>query len=161
MNEIVWIIFIGVGATIVMDLWALTRQFFFGIPVNYDFLGRWIGAMRNGRLLHQNIATSPPIKSERTLGWTAHYLTGILFSALLIVIWGSEWLNRPTLIPALLVGVATVTLPFLVMQPCMGAGIAASKTPRPTITRIHSLAIHTVFGLGLYGSGWLSHLLQN
>lgn len=159
MNETIWILIIGIGATIIMDLWGIIRQFFFGIPINYDFLGRWIGSMKNGRFIHQNIAASPPIQRERFIGWATHYITGIIFSVLLILIWGTEWLNKPTLIPAMSVGVATVMLPFLVVLPCMGAGIAAAKTPRPTATRIHSLIIHTVFGFGLYGSGWIYHLL--
>jgi hypothetical protein len=56
----------------------------------------------------------------------------------------------------LLVGVATVAAPFLVMQPGMGAGIAASRTPRPGAARLQSLVTHTVFGLGLYAGGWLA-----
>jgi hypothetical protein len=36
------------------------------------------------------------------------------------------------------------------MQPAMGAGIAASRTPRPAAARIHSLVMHAVFGLGLF-----------
>ncbi|MDO9126054.1 MAG: DUF2938 family protein, partial [Parvibaculum sp.] len=32
----------------------------------------------------------------------------------------------------------------------MGAGIAASKTPKPNAARLRSLVSHTVFGIGLY-----------
>jgi hypothetical protein len=38
------------------------------------------------------------------------------------------------------------------MQPGMGAGIAGSKTPNPSATRLRNLGTHTVFGLGLYAS---------
>ena len=41
------------------------------------------------------------------------------------------------------------------MQPAMGAGIAASKTPRPRVARLRSLVTHTVYGVGLYVSAWL------
>jgi hypothetical protein len=58
------------------------------------------------------------------------------------------------LLPALIVGLITVAAPFLIMQPGMGAGIAA-KTPNPTAARLRSLATHAVFGIGLYGSAWL------
>ena len=51
-------------------------------------------------------------------------------------------------------GIGTVVAPFLLMQPCMGAGIAASRTPYPASVRLHSLITHGVFGLGLYLSGW-------
>jgi hypothetical protein len=43
-----------------------------------------------------------------------------------------------------------VAAPFFLMQPGMGAGIAASRTPRPAAARLHSLINHAVFGLGLY-----------
>ncbi|MNT97543.1 hypothetical protein D3C72_2398910 [compost metagenome] len=62
---------------------------------------------------------------------------------------------RPTLAPALIVGLATVAAPFFLMQPGMGAGIAASKTPNPHIARLRSLLTHAVFGIGLYLSGLL------
>jgi hypothetical protein len=45
------------------------------------------------------------------------------------------------------------------MQPGMGAGIAASKTPNPNAARLRSILAHTAFGIGLYGSALLSALL--
>lgn len=50
----------------------------------------------------------------------------------------------------LALGVATVAAPWLLMQPAMGAGIAASRTPSPAKNRVRSLVNHAVFGLGLY-----------
>jgi hypothetical protein len=41
------------------------------------------------------------------------------------------------------------------MQPGMGAGIAASKTPNPNVARLRSIVTHTVYGIGLYGSALL------
>jgi Protein of unknown function (DUF2938) len=41
------------------------------------------------------------------------------------------------------------------MQPGMGAGIAASRTPRPGAARVQSLLTHAIFGLGLYAAAWL------
>ena len=60
------------------------------------------------------------------------------------------WLERPTLLPALVFGVVTVAMPWLVMQPSFGLGIAASKAPKPAQARLKSLMTHTVFGIGLY-----------
>jgi hypothetical protein len=57
-----------------------------------------------------------------------------------------------------MVGVGTVAAPFLLMQPAMGAGVAASRTPRPAAARLQSLITHAIFGLGLYGSGLLVSL---
>jgi hypothetical protein len=52
----------------------------------------------------------------------------------------------------MLVGVVTILAPWLVMQPAMGAGVAASRTPNPLAARLRNLATHAVYGLGLYGS---------
>lgn len=109
-------------------------------------------ARRGGR----NNGDGPLGDRPRLIGWTAHYLIGIGFAAILPIIWGVEWIHQPTLGPALIVGIGTVAAPFLVMQPGMGAGIAASRTPRPAAARLQSLATHAISGLGLYGAGWAS-----
>ena len=82
------------------------------------------------------------------------------FAALLLAIWGLEWAQRPTLAPALAVGIGTVAAPFLILQPGMGAGIAASRTPRPNAARLQSLLTHTVFGLGLFATASLINFLK-
>ena len=160
MDELVSTLVIGVGATAVMDLWAGVRQRLLGVaPPNYGLVGRWLGHMRRGRLRHEAIAAAPPVRGERVIGWVAHYLIGIVFAALLPALWGREWLNQPTLWPALAVGIATVAAPFLLMQPGMGAGIAARRTPRPTAARLQSLVTHAIFGLGLYAAGCAASLM--
>jgi Protein of unknown function (DUF2938) len=68
-------------------------------------------------------------------------------------------LDASPITPALLVGIGTVAAPFLLMQPGMGAGIAASRTPRPAAARVQSLLTHFIFGVGLYGAGWIANLL--
>lgn len=150
----------GTGATLVMDLWGLARQPLLGIPApDYGLVGRWLGHMRQGRFRHDAIAKAAPVAGERVIGWTAHYLIGIAFAAVLIAGWGPEWLDHPTPGPALITGLLTVAAPFLLMQPGMGAGIAAARTPNPGKARVQSLITHAIFGLGLYGAGWGAHFL--
>lgn len=160
MNDLLFTLFIGVGATAVMDLWGGARKLLFGItPPNYALVGRWIAHMTHGQFRHDSIAASTPVGGERIIGWTAHYLIGFAFAALLIGIWGHAWVQQPTIGPALLVGVGTVAAPFLLMQPGMGSGIAASRTPRPGSARLQSLITHGVFGFGLYVAGQAVHLI--
>jgi hypothetical protein len=117
---------IGVGATIVMDLWALLLKQL-GIPsLNFAFLCRWIGHLPHGQWIHEGIAKAAPIRGELWLGWFAHYSIGVTFAALLLGVYGLEWARKPTLLPALI------------------------KTPKPIFNCIKSLTTHTVFGLGLY-----------
>ena len=84
------------------------------------------------------------------MGWSAHYLIGISFGLVFVLIGPAEWLERPTFLPALVFGVVTVAMPWLVMQPSFGLGIAASRAPKPGQARLKSLMTHTVFGIGLY-----------
>lgn len=159
MSNFLVIVLIGFGATAVMDLWSIVRKSLLGIPLpNYGMVGRWITHMTHGQFRHNAIAKSRKVTGEHFIGWTAHYIIGAIFAALLITIWGESWLHNPTITPALLVGIATVLAPFLIMQPGMGAGIAASKTQHPASARLQSLITHTIFGLGLYVSGWVVKL---
>ena len=151
MQNIVFIVLIGIGATLVMDLWALLRQQLFGIaPTNWSMVGRWIGHMKKGRFSHISIANSGSVRGEKAIGWAAHYVIGIGYAVLLFLVFGEAWLFEPTLGPAVVLGIATVVAPFFILQPGMGAGVAASKTPKPNAVRLHSVLNHAVFGVGLY-----------
>lgn len=146
---------IGTGATVVMDVWAIVRKRLLRIPaLDYALVGRWLAHLTRGTFRHESIARAAPVRGERVLGWTAHYAIGIAFAALLLGARGLDWVHHPTIGPALLVGIGSVIAPFFLMQPGMGAGIAASRTPRPGAARVQSLITHTIFGMGLYGAAW-------
>ncbi|UOO89406.1 DUF2938 domain-containing protein [Vitreoscilla massiliensis] len=49
-----------------------------------------------------------------------------------------------------LYGSATAVLPFFIMQPLMGMGIAARNTATPWRNRGKSLVVHVLFGLSVY-----------
>jgi hypothetical protein len=150
-NYILSAIAIGIGATLVMDLWNLFLKRTFSIPsLNYCLLGRWLRHMPGGTFRHASITAAPQKPFECTAGWIAHYTIGVAFALVFIVLASGDWLARPTLPLALLYGIGTVVFPFFIMQPSLGLGIAASKTPNPVQARLKSLATHTVFGIGLY-----------
>lgn len=158
MNDFDVAVVVGVGATAVTDLWGIARKPLLGIAApNFGLVGRWIAYMPRGQFKHESITAAAPVRGERLMGWAAHYLIGIVFAAVLIGLYGIEWIQRPTIAPALIVGIATVAAPFFLMQPGMGAGIAGSRTPRPAATRLQSVMMHAVFGLGLYVSGLAVH----
>lgn len=144
---------IGIGATLAMDAWNLFLKHQFGIPsLNYCLLGRWLGHIPAGTFRHANIGASPQKAHECTVGRVAHYSIGVALAVAFVALVSGDWLARPTLVPALAYGIATVVFPFFIMQPSFGLGIAASRTPRPVQARLKSLMTHTVFGIGLYVS---------
>jgi hypothetical protein len=141
----------GLGATLLMDFWNLFLKRTFGIPsLNYCLLGRWLRHMPGGTFTHASITAAPQKRFECAVGWIAHYTIGVVFALGLVVLTAGDWLVRPTLLLALLYGVATIVFPFLILQPSLGLGVAASRTPKPAQARLKSLATHTVFGVGLY-----------
>ncbi|KVQ88790.1 DUF2938 domain-containing protein [Burkholderia ubonensis] len=141
----------GAGGTLVMDLWALFRRRAFGTPsLDYALVGRWLGHMASGRFRHASIVAAPPVRHERPLGWLAHYAIGIAFAGLPVALAGTQWISTPTLLPALAAGIGSVAAPFFVMQPAFGFGIAAARTPQPSVARRRSLVTHLSYGLGLY-----------
>ena len=109
---ITYAIVIGAGATAVMDLWAACLRRLWRVPsLDYALLGRWIGHFPRGRFKHESIASAVPVRHERIIGGSAHYSIGIVFAALLLLVWGSEWLERPTLLPALIVSSEPLSRP--------------------------------------------------
>lgn len=154
MSEWMSCVWVGVIATLVMDIWCLIRQPVFGVAFpDYGLVGRWFGHMGRGRFYHEAIGRSAPVRGEGGIGWFAHYAIGVAYAVLLVWLYGAGWLVEPTLLPAIGVGLATVVAPFFLMQPGMGAGVAASKTPQPNRARLHSVLTHAVFGCGLYVGG--------
>jgi hypothetical protein len=153
-------VLIGAGATAFLDLVATARTHLFGTPtLDYALVGRWIAYLPRGRFFHDAIAKSAPITGERPIGWSAHYLIGIAFAGVLLFVWPT-WLREPALVPALIVGIGSVAAPFLLMQPGMGAGIFARRTPNPPAARLRSLTTHTIFALGLYAAGWANASIE-
>lgn len=155
-STVVGAVLVGLGATLLIDLWAVFLRRAFSIPsLSYCLLGRWVLSMPDGKFAHESIGATPQKPHECSVGWSTHYLIGTAFALLFVLLVSGGWLERPTLLPALAFGVATVLVPFFTMQPAFGLGVAASKTANPNKARLKSLMTHTVFGAGLYVWGYL------
>jgi hypothetical protein len=154
-------VLVGVGATLLIDLWALFLRRAFGIrSLDYCLLGRWVLHIPGGTIRHASIAATAEKPHECAVGWTSHYLIGIGFAVVFVLLVSSSWLVRPTFLPALAFGMATVVVPFFTLQPALGLGIASAKAPSPSAARLKSLSTHTMFGVGLYvWASLLSHVL--
>ena len=72
------IIFIGIGATAIMDLWLIFIKRMGAPTLNFAFIGRWVGHLFRGKLTHAAISMAAPIPGELALGWFMHYATGIV-----------------------------------------------------------------------------------
>lgn len=151
-HDLAWIALVGAGATAILDLWIATLRRLGVRSLDMALIGRWVGHLAHGRFAHAAIASAPPVRAERALGWLTHYAIGVAFAGLLLLALGQEWTRAPTLLPAVAVGIGTVLAPLFVMQPAMGAGVASSRTPTPLRNCLRSVVNHGVFGVGLYAA---------
>ena len=113
-----------------------------------DIIGRWFGSMLQGKFTHADILQSPRLHGELALGLAIHYFIGIVFTfafgAILFVLHVA-----PTILAALLFGLATVVFPWFLMLPAMGMGRMGRGVPAPAQVGRMSLYTHLVFGLAL------------
>lgn len=143
-------IFIGIGATMLMDAWGLLMKSVGVKGLNMAHLGRWILTLPKGKWFHAGISNSPELRGELVVGWMAHYTIGISIALLLVAVYGFSWVEKPTLRAAITIGLITVLAPLLILQPALGLGYFASKSANPAVSVLRSLGSHLIFGLGLY-----------
>ncbi|WP_058234833.1 DUF2938 domain-containing protein [Devriesea agamarum] len=152
-GQICQAIIVGVGATAVMDATAEVLRRTRGTrSLDYALVGRWLGHMKRGQFRHDSISAAQPVPHERALGWSAHYGIGASFAVTMAAI-KPQLLDRPKLLPAVTMGLATLAAPWFLMQPAFGFGVAASKTPNPAQARLGSIRAHGAYGVGLWLSG--------
>lgn len=147
---------IGVGATVLMDIWAivLNKTFGVGLP-KWGLVGRWVWHLRHGKVFHGDIGKATPVANEVARGWAFHYAVGIAYGLMLVAVTGTQWLASPTFLPAFILGMVTVGAGWFLLAPGMGAGWASSKLAHPMKVRGLNLLGHTVFAIGLYGTALL------
>src|SRR5262245_14080365 len=74
---------VGVGGTIVLDLFGLIMSRVLGMPApNWAMVGRWFGNMAHGQFVQVAIREAAPVKGELAIGWIAHYAIGIGYGLL-------------------------------------------------------------------------------
>lgn len=151
-------ILVGAIATVCMDIWGAIVKYVLRLPTaDWRMVGRWFGHMPRGVFLHTPISASPPIPNELTVGWAAHYLTGAVYGLGYLFIVQVLLSASPSFSSAIVFGLVTLSMPWLIMQPAMGAGIFASRLPRPGIVRMVNFSMHMVFGAALYFGYELVH----
>ena len=140
---------VGIIATLATDLWLWLPQIVGVPPANWALVGRWVAWMPRGVFVHR-IAATPSIRGELVIGWGFHYAVGIAYAVLYLAISRLVLASGPTLISTLVFAIALLVVPWFVMQPALGLGFFAAKTPHPNVTRIISISGHAAFGVGLY-----------
>ena len=115
-------------------------------------VGAWSGVGWPGsRVGSSFIGRLPPVRghTEVGIGWAFHYAVGIAYAAL-ICNHEAGLRTKPALGSALLYSIALLVTPWFVMQPALGLGFMAARTPKPEAVRAVNISVHAAFGLGLY-----------
>lgn len=141
---------IGIGATVIVDIFTFIVSLFTEKSHGIQFIGRWIAYLFKGRVYHNTIIETPPFQNEIIIGWVTQYIIGVLFAFVLILLYSKKWLFNPQFIPALIIGCGTLAFPIFVLQPVLGFGVAFSNITNSERLLIKIISIHIVYGTGLY-----------
>ena len=151
------VIFIGIVATLVIDIWAVILSTIFKLPTtNWSMVGRWCAHLRTGQIIHRPISQSKPVKYEQTIGWLFHYIIGIGYAYLYVMLMVFIFIKDPSLTSAIIYGLVTLIAPWLVLQPALGLGLFARLAEKPNTIRALNLSVHLIFGVALYFAWTLS-----
>jgi len=151
MMAILEIIIVGVIATAALDLWQQIYRVLFGTPItNWAIIGRWAAYLPRGQFVHENIGATPPVENELTLGWIVHYVVGIGYAVVYLFLMWAVFRMTPDFWSAMIFGAVSVSVTWFFMEPILGAGFMASKTPKPTAAMVHDFTSHLAFGFGLF-----------
>jgi hypothetical protein len=155
MEVIIRALILGAFATVAIDVWAAFSNRVLKFPrTNWAMVGRWLGHIPNGEFIHNPIDSSPPIKNELLAGWVFHYVIGVTYALLYVILVLTKLENVPTLFSAWIFGLVTILSPWFVIQPGLGLGFCAVKAPQANLVRLQNIIIHSIFGIALY-YGWV------
>ena len=145
LNMLLPAVIVGLTGTFIFDLWGKLLQRLFKVRApDWGRLGQWLFVAA---------------RWQRAVGLLAHYLTGIVFALVFMLVVGPAWIARPTPLPAILAGIGTVPLAWFIIMPALGHGVAASRLPHPNRIRALTLLAHAVLGFGFYAGGCLVRMI--
>lgn len=144
-------LFVGIGSTIALDIWVLLVERLTGIPpTNWGVVGRWIAGMPSGHLVLQQ-SDKPISDTEKVIGWLFHYLVGIAYAGLILLIFGTAFIQNPQWMPVIVVGLILSTFAGLaILMPGLGGGFFGRLMPDKLTTYIYLIVAHGVFAIAQY-----------
>ncbi|MEQ8357252.1 MAG: DUF2938 family protein [Kiloniellaceae bacterium] len=151
----------GLFATAMLDIWQ--RMLFAAAkipPANWSLIGRWFAYIPRGRIVHRPIGDTPAVAGELALGWSMHYLVGLVygFAYLGLMVYGLD--RQPSLLNGAVFGAASVVIPWFIMQPGLGIGVMGRLTPNPAVPVLNALASHLIYGVALFAGAALAASIQ-
>jgi hypothetical protein len=157
---ILQILITGIVATATLDIWQQIYRLAFGTPItDWAMIGRWVGHIPDGQFVQLDIGKAPPMANERTLGWIVHYVVGIGYAVVYLLLMRFVVGSPPSFISALVFGAVSVVVTWFFMEPILGAGVTGSKIPGQAGAMVHDFTSHLSLGIGLYIGSWAAGLI--
>jgi hypothetical protein len=147
------IFWLGVGlfATFCMDLWGVILNLTFHIPrPSYEPIGRFLLSLFDLKTYFSDLSPTHMFLLKNSLGWVTHITIGLIDAALYMIFIFKILKSKPHFLTSLFFAWAMIFMPFLIEQPALGMGVAASHSLHPDLARFMTLSYHTAFGIGLY-----------
>ena len=144
------ILFVGVGACVVFDIWQRIFHWFTAIPPsNWAIVGRWaIGLLTSGQLMVRDLESRPNRQNELGVGWFVHYAIAVVYAAIFMLLMRANILAAG-FADGLLFGLVSVVVPWFFFLPCLGKGILGRLTPNPPLVCAVALMMHSIFGVAI------------
>lgn len=137
---------VGALATVAMDLTAaLGRALGLLQGASPEWIARWFGLVLRGDPVTDDIRTAPDVGLPLPLLLLVHYAIGATLGLLYVTV--ARGREGPA--SALLFGLATNALPWLLMFPAMGFGLFGLAGPEDALLFRTSLVNHLGWGIGL------------
>lgn len=157
LNAVLFCLLVGIISTLTLDVWVLIARRLFGMAgTSWGVVGQWLCQLPRGQITYQASWETPPGLHHTLLGWIFHYVVGIGYAVLLLLIWGTAYMAMPTVLPVIIVGILLSTLAgLMVLTPALGGGFLASAVPAPWRTRGFVLIAHAIFAAAQFGAAVL------
>ena len=148
------IIFVGMFACFIFDIWQDLLRRISGIPTsNWALVGRWFwGVVSDRCLVAKGLSSQDPRPYELQLGWAIHYLVAIGYAFTFWILMEGN-IVEPSILDGLIFGVVSVVIPWFFFMPALGNGIMARHTPNPPLACSLAFMMHSVFGIAI-GTGF-------
>lgn len=123
--------------------------------VSVALVGRWCLGLARGVVRHRDIRATPPHRHEVAAGLLFHLFIGGGGVALLLPL--AWWLVAASALPAaplsyLLFGLITCLLPWLILLPSFGWGVAGRRGPAGSRPLLASPISHLPYGAGIWAT---------
>ena len=141
----------GIIATIFFDIYQIAIKYSYDInKTRWDLVGRYFIGLSSKKYNRKNLIEDEPEQFELMLGYLIHYIIGVIYGYLYVII-NLIFFNEPSILIALIIGFISILGSWCIMMPfAFDIGFFAKKLDNQYQILVQGLIIHFIFGIGLF-----------